>query len=157
MFASETLRRVWEGVWSIWEMNNCGNRENNFHQFFFVRSEHYIRAITSRGKWGEEGGKKEKKRASDAGGGRRVWGKAQPTESTKFGRCGARKPRKRRHLIGEAYAELPFNQRENINPWRMSCNIPKQRENFFFYPLFFFFQFARKVWGQNYRGIDLLE
>lgn len=64
----------------------------------------------------EEGGKKEKKRASDAGGGRRVWGKAQPTESTKFGRCGARKPRKRRHLIGEAYAELPFNQRENINP-----------------------------------------
>lgn len=59
--------------------------------------------------------KKEKKATSDAGG-RRVWGKARPTESTKFGRCGARKPRKRRHLIGEAYAELSFNQRENINP-----------------------------------------
>lgn len=130
-----------------------GIAKNSFHQFFFVKSEHYIPAITSRGKWGKGGGKKGKKKGERRrGGGRRVWGKAQPTESTKFGRCGARKPRKRRHLIGEAYAELPFNQRENINPWRMSCNIPKQRENFFFYPLFFFFPIREKSLGAKLSG-----
>lgn len=50
-------------------MNNCGNRENNFHQFFFVKSEHYIRAITSRGKWGKGGGKKGKKKGRATQGG----------------------------------------------------------------------------------------
>lgn len=40
------------------------------------------------------------------------------SESTEFGRCGARIPRKRRHLIGEAYMEAFIRpKRECINSW----------------------------------------
>lgn len=98
--------------------NNCENRENSFRQFLYEgRDLLSVRLLLAVNEGGEGGGKKKKKKKERATqGGRRVWGKARPTESTKFGRCGARKPRKRRHLIGEAYAELSFNQRENINP-----------------------------------------
>lgn len=41
---------------------------------------------------------------------------SRPSESTEFGRCGARIPRKRRHLIGEAYMEAFIRpKRECIN------------------------------------------
>lgn len=43
---------------------------------------------------------------------------SRPSESTEFGRCGARIPRKRRHLIGEAYMEAFIRpKRECINSW----------------------------------------
>jgi len=41
---------------------------------------------------------------------------SRPSESTEFERCGARIPRKRRHLIGEAYMEAFIRpKRECIN------------------------------------------
>lgn len=133
-------------------MNNCGNRENNFHQFFFVRSEHYIRAITSRGKWGEEGGKKEKKKGERRRGGSQGLGKSATNGINQIRTLRCAKTSKTAAFNRRGVRRASIQPKREYKSVTNVLQYSQTARELFFLPSFFFFPIREKSLGAKLSG-----
>lgn len=130
-----------------------GIAKNSFHQFFFVKSEHYIPAITSRGKWGKGGGKKGKKKGERRrGGGSQGLGKSATNGINQIRTLRCAKTSKTAAFNRRGVRRASIQPKREYKSVTNVLQYSQTARELFFLPSFFFFSNSREKSGGKIIG-----